>query len=216
MKALTDKPDAFSSGFAPLQSMMKSLFLRKTHLWPRFQVTVTENLAQSDGHVVELRQPMTEAMETIQQNLVQCMEETLQELRRANPTLDFEDFTIENSFFKSFDALVRRQLDPIWHRVSAGSKQLVGDLKVLRQLLSYLTTYDCVSFYSFIETIIAANTSIENKQVKQSQWLFLESGSKAIQVSLLESLLTFFFSCISKRRQESVFMSSMVIQNMIL
>ncbi|OBZ86984.1 DNA repair protein rad16 [Choanephora cucurbitarum] len=183
LKALTDKPDAFSSGFAPLQSMMKSLFLRKTHLWPRFQVTVTENLAQSDGHVVELRQPMTEAMETIQQNLVQCMEETLQELRRANPTLDFEDFTIENSFFKSFDALVRRQLDPIWHRVSAGSKQLVGDLKVLRQLLSYLTTYDCVSFYSFIETIIAANTSIENKQVKQSQWLFLESGSKAIQTA---------------------------------
>ncbi|KAI8372162.1 hypothetical protein BD560DRAFT_369424 [Blakeslea trispora] len=183
LKALTDKPDAFSSGFAPLQSMMKSLFLRKTHLWPRFQVTVTEELSQSDGQVVELRQPMTEAMETIQQNLVQCMEETLQELRRANPTLDFEDFTIENSFFKSFDAVVRRQLDPIWHRVSATSKQLVGDLKVLRQLLGYLTTYDCVSFYSFIETIIAANTSYENKQVKQSQWLFLESGSKAISTA---------------------------------
>ncbi|RCH96468.1 hypothetical protein CU098_009318, partial [Rhizopus stolonifer] len=183
IKAFTDRPDAFSTGFAPLQNVMKSLFLRKVHLWPRFQVLVSDNLSTSDSNIVELRQPMTESMDIIQQNLVQCMEETLQELRRANPTIDLEEFTIENSFFKSFDTLVRRQLDPIWHRVSSASKQLVGDLKVLRQLLGYLTTYDCVSFYSFIETIIAANTSVNGKQVKQSQWLFLEAGSKAISTA---------------------------------
>lgn len=114
---------------------MKSLFLRKAHLWPRFQLVVSENLSQTSNDVIELRQPMTEAMEVIQQSLVQCMEETLTELKRANPTVDVGEFQIENSFFKSFDAIIRGQLDPIWHKVSSASKQLVGDLKVLRELL---------------------------------------------------------------------------------
>lgn len=135
IKAFSDRPEAFVTGFAPLQNTMKSLFLRKVHLWPRFQVTVTEDLAKTNDNVIELRQPMSESMDVIQQSLVQCMEETLAELRRANPQIDVGELTIENSFFKSFDAIVRRQLDPIWHRVSSASKQLVGDLKILRQLL---------------------------------------------------------------------------------
>lgn len=49
-------------------------------------------------------------------------------------------------------------------------------------LCRYLTTYDCVSFYSFIETVIAANTPQEGRQMRQSQWLFLESGNRAIEV----------------------------------
>jgi DNA excision repair protein ERCC-4 len=123
------------TGFAPLQNTMKSLFLRKVHLWPRFQLVVSENLSQTSNDVIELLQPMTKSLELIQQNLVQCMEETLMELKRANPTVDVGEFQIENSFFRSFDAIVRRQLDPIWHRVSPASKQLVGDLQILRKLL---------------------------------------------------------------------------------
>ncbi|KAL7330954.1 DNA repair protein RAD16, variant 2 [Mucor circinelloides] len=180
IKAFSDRPEAFVTGFAPLQNTMKSLFLRKVHLWPRFQITVTEDLAKTNDNVIELRQPMSESMDIIQQSLVQCMEETLAELKRANAQIDIGEFTIENSFFKSFDAIVRRQLDPIWHRVSSASKQLVGDLKILRQLLGYLTTYDCVSFYSFIETVIAANTAQDGKQIKQSQWLLYEAGNRAI------------------------------------
>lgn len=96
--------------------------------------------------------------------------------------MDVEDFTIENSFFKSFHTIVRRQLDPVWHRVSPATKQLVSDLGVLQELLNYLTQYDCVSFYSFIETIIASNTSKDGRQVRQSQWLFLDAADKAISV----------------------------------
>lgn len=111
------------------------MFLRKVHLWPRFQVTVSDNLSQTNNDVIELRQPLSESLEIIQQSLVQCMEDTLSELRRSNPTIDVGEIKIENSFFKSFDTIVRRQLDPIWHQVSSASKQLVGDLKILRQLL---------------------------------------------------------------------------------
>lgn len=48
--------------------------------------------------------------------------------------LDIEDFTVENALFRSFDALVRRQLDPVWHKVGAKTKGLVGDLTDLRML----------------------------------------------------------------------------------
>lgn len=45
---------------------------------------------------------------------------------------------MENGLFKSFDEIVRRQLDPIWHTLGKKTKQLVSDLKTLRKLLDYL------------------------------------------------------------------------------
>lgn len=43
--------------------------------------------------------------------------------------------------------------------------------------------YDCVSFYSFIETVITANTPQDGKQIRQSQWLFLEAGNRVIETA---------------------------------
>lgn len=197
IKAFSDRPESFVSGFAPLQNTMKALFLRRVHLWPRFQLVVSENLTTAvNGDVIELRQPMTESMDLIQQSLVECMEATLSELRRMNPQLDVGEF--EHAFFKSFDVIVRRQLDPVWHRLSPTSKQLVDDLKTLRQLLGYLTAYDCVTFYSFMETIIAANAPSDARQTRHSQWLFLDAGNRAVSVSLLYT---------SKEKREQVLKS---------
>jgi DNA excision repair protein ERCC-4 len=216
IKAFSDRPESFVTGFAPLQNTMKALFLRKVHLWPRFQLTVSENLSKVDGNVVELRQPMTEAMDTIQQCLVECMEATLAELRRTNPHVDVGEFTIENSFFKSFDVIVRRQLDPMWHRLSPASKQLVDDLKILRQLLGYLTAYDCVTFYSFMETVIAANAPSDIRQTRQSQWLFTDAGNRAVAVSCVFFIFFLLLMIIppSKRKPESESILKRVILNM--
>lgn len=49
--------------------------------------------------------------------------------------LDLDDLTVDNAYFKSFDAVVRRQLDPVWHQVGPRTKQLVSDLATLRRLL---------------------------------------------------------------------------------
>lgn len=216
IKAFSDRPESFVTGFAPLQNTMKALFLRKVHLWPRFQLTVSENLSKVDGNVIELRQPMTEAMDTIQQCLVECMEATLAELRRTNPHVDVGEFTIENSFFKSFDVIVRRQLDPMWHRLSPASKQLVDDLKILRQLLGYLTAYDCVTFYSFMETVIAANAPNDIRQTRQSQWLFTDAGNRAVAVSCVFFIFFLLLMIIpsSKRKPESESILKRVILNM--
>lgn len=50
--------------------------------------------------------------------------------------LDLDDLTVESAYFKSFDAVVRRQLDPVWHKVGPRTKQLVSDLATLRRLLT--------------------------------------------------------------------------------
>jgi DNA excision repair protein ERCC-4 len=93
-------------------------------------------------------------MKEIHGGLVQCMSMTLAELKRSNTTvrffiflsrfqafiflkLDLEDLNVENAYFRSFDAIVRRQLDPVWHKVGPRTKQLVSDLATLRRLLSY-------------------------------------------------------------------------------
>jgi DNA excision repair protein ERCC-4 len=52
---------------------------------------------------------------------------------------------VENALFKSFDTIVRMQLEPIWHKTSKRTRALVTDLQTLRKLLSYLVSYDCVS-----------------------------------------------------------------------
>ena len=55
--------------------------------------------------------------------------------------------------------IVRRMLDPVWHKVGPRTKQLVSDLATLRRLLTYLLTYDALAFHAYLETLIAANTT---------------------------------------------------------
>ncbi|KAI9014547.1 hypothetical protein CLU79DRAFT_766326 [Phycomyces nitens] len=180
IKAFSDNPFPFVSRFAPLQTTLKSLRLRKVQLWPRFQVLVADNLSTTEVDVIELRQPMSPLMEVIQKGLIECLEATLMELRRQNPTLDVQEVTIENSFFRMFDVLIRRQLSHIWHTVSASSKQLIEDLGNLRRLLVYLTEYDAVSFYGILETIVDCGTPSKDGQQQFSKWLLLNSANVAI------------------------------------
>ncbi|KAG9063825.1 hypothetical protein KI688_003937 [Linnemannia hyalina] len=150
IKAFSDQPETLSTGFATLEKTLKLLYLRKVNLWPR--------LESHTADVIEIRQPMTKAMKTIQAAIINCMDICLQELRRSSSAIeiDIDDFTVEKALFKSFDVIIRRQLDPIWHRVSHKTKQLVSDLKTLRSLLGYLVSYDSVNFNLYLETLLAS------------------------------------------------------------
>ncbi|KAG0301963.1 hypothetical protein BGZ98_007898 [Dissophora globulifera] len=175
IKAFSDQPEAFSVGFATLEKTLKLLYLRKVNLWPRFHVTVTESLESHAADVIEIRQPMTKSMKTIQAAIIDCMDACLQELRRSSSAIeiDVDDFTVEKALFKSFDVIIRRQLDPVWHRVSAKTKQLVGDLKTLRNLLGYLVSYDSVNFNLYLETMLATHNPNHG-----SYWLLTDAADK--------------------------------------
>ena len=118
--------------------MMRNLFLRKPSLWPRFHVTIAKSLeGRKKAEVIELEVSMTEAMTDIQNAVLECVEVSIGELKKGNTGLEMDDWTVDSALFKSFDTIVRRQLDPVWHRLSWKTRQIASDLTVLRGILRY-------------------------------------------------------------------------------
>ncbi|KAI4327200.1 hypothetical protein L6164_019689 [Bauhinia variegata] len=170
IRAFSDKPHAMVSGFAKAERTMKCLYVRKLHLWPRFQVCVSQELEKEPPVVVDIRVPMTKYMMGIQKAIIEVMDACLKEMRKTNK-VDVEDLTVENGLFKSFDEIVRRQLDPIWHTLGKKTKQLVSDLKTLRKLLDYLVRYDAVTYLRYLDTLRISESF-------RSVWIFAEASYK--------------------------------------
>lgn len=136
LKAFSDTPEPFTTGFSPLANMMKNLFLQKPALFPRFHVTVAKSLeGRKKAEVIELEVPMTDAMRDIQNAVLECVEVSISELKKGNTGIQMDDWTLESALQKNFDAIVRRQLDPVWHRTSFKTRQVVRDLGLLRTIL---------------------------------------------------------------------------------
>ncbi|KAF8473902.1 DNA repair protein-like protein RAD1 [Kalaharituber pfeilii] len=178
IKAFSDNPEPFTTGFSPLATMMRNLFVRRSMLWPRFHVTVSKSLEARKPEVIELEVSMTDSMRDIQTAVLECIEVSISELRRSNSQhLELEDWTLDSALHKSFDVIIRRQLDPVWHRVSYKTRQIVADLTVLRGILHSLLTYDCVSFHRYLETIMAANAPPPGStRQTESPWLYLDAA----------------------------------------
>ncbi|KAF8168566.1 hypothetical protein B0H34DRAFT_646899 [Crassisporium funariophilum] len=185
VKAFTDQPEHITSGLSPLKNIMKELQLRTVHIYPRFHEDIKKSLERRRADVVELSQHLTEPMAEIHHAIIQCMSTTLSELKRSNTTLDLDDFNVENAYFRSFDVVVRRQLDSVWHKVGPKTKQLVNDLGTLRRLLYYLLTYDALQFHAYLETLIASNTVTTAGGAKQHQspWMLTDAANVVFQAA---------------------------------
>ncbi|KAK5065336.1 hypothetical protein LTR84_001174 [Exophiala bonariae] len=179
LKAFSDAPEPLTSSYAPLASMMRNLFLRKPSLWPRFHVSIAQSLeGKKKADVIELEVPMTEAMQTIQTAVMECVEASIGELKKANSGLEMDDWTLDSALHQNFDAIVRRQLDPVWHRVSYRTKQIANDLTVLRSILHSLLSYDSVSLLKYLDTVLATHSPPPGStRQNQSPWLFLDAAS---------------------------------------
>ncbi|OCL02634.1 DNA repair protein [Glonium stellatum] len=178
LKAFSDSPEPFTTGFSPLANMMKNLFLQKPSLYPRFHVTVAKSLeGRKKAEVIELEVPMTEGMKDIQNAVLECVTVSISELKKGNTGLDMEDWTVDSALHKNFDAIVRRQLDPVWHRTSFRTRQIVRDLSLLRTILHALLTYDAVNFNRYLDTVLAASQPPPGStRMNQSPWLFLDAA----------------------------------------
>ncbi|CAK7266878.1 DNA repair protein RAD16 [Sporothrix epigloea] len=178
LKAFSDNPETFATGFAPLATTMCNLFLHKASLWPRFHVTVASALeGKKRAEVVEFEVPMTDSMRDIQNAILECVEVSIHELKKSNTGLDMDDWNLDSALLKNFDVMVRRQLDPNWHRVSWKTKQIVGDLTVLRGMLQSIVECDAVAFLQRLDTIHAAHSPPPGStRQTQSPWLFLDAA----------------------------------------
>lgn len=172
IKAFSENPLCFTSGFCQVERVMRSLFVRKLFLWPRFHASVVAFLEKHKIDVVELHLQMTEAMTACQTALLDLIDACVKELKHSNPVLDTEEISVEFAITKNFDKLLRMQLDPIGHQLSFKTKQIVADLKTLRLVLEFLTQYDCVNFYSMVNSL----KSSEKAFGSNAGWLFMDSA----------------------------------------
>lgn len=178
LKAFSDQPEPFTVGFQPLTTILRNLFLRKPILYPRFHVTVGKSVeGKRKAEVIELEVPMTDSMREIQNAVMACVEVSIAELKKSNPGLEMDDWNIDSALHRSFDSIVRRQLDPVWHRTSFRTRQIVNDLSRLRTILQGLLTYDAVSFNKYLDTVLAASSPPPGStRQSQSPWLFLDAA----------------------------------------
>lgn len=138
-------------------------------------MSIATALEETPPHVVDLRVPLTSSMHGINAAILEVMDACLKELRKTNK-LDVEDLTLENGLFKSFDEIVRRQLDPIWHTLGRKIKQLVSDLKTLRKLADYILRYDAVTFLKYLDTLRASEDV-------RSVWIFANPTHKIFDLA---------------------------------
>ena len=185
LKAFSDTPEPFITGFAPLAGMLRNLFLKKPSLWPRFHVTVAQSLeGKKKAEVIEFGVPMSDSMLAIQNAVLECVEVSISELKKANAGLEMDDWTLDSALHRNFDTIIRRQLDPVWHRISWRTKQIASDLTVLRDILRFLLSYDAVSLLKHLDTILAAHSPPPGStRQNQSPWLFLDAANTIFQTA---------------------------------
>ncbi|EEB07471.2 DNA repair endonuclease XPF [Schizosaccharomyces japonicus yFS275] len=183
IKAFTDEPERLTMGINALSGCLRCLFLKHVSIFPRFHVHVAEALENSPAAVVEFNVEATESQKSMQTCIITCIESTIKELRRINSAhLDMEQWTVDSLLHRSFDIIIRRQLDPLWHRLSSKTKTLVSDLTTLRSLLTSLISYDCISFLKLLDTVILSAGG-RNPMQNQSPWLLLEPANTLINLA---------------------------------
>ena len=168
VRAITDRPGDLTKGFNSVERCLKALMVTTIHLWPRFHLRVKEDLDVAPPDVVELRQPLSENVLKIQEAIVSVMDSCLQELKKSR-FIDTSDLTLENGLFKSFDLILQRQLDQVWHVAPRRLKQIVYDLKTLRSIAAALLKYDSVTFLKYLHICRASES-------KECMWLFTDAA----------------------------------------
>lgn len=140
VRALSDRPLALAADFGRADKVLKALFVRALHLWPRFQAQARADLEAAPPEVVELALPLSAAARLIYDAISQLMDACVREIRKTNK-IDATDLTVEAGLFRAFDETIRRQLNPIWHTVGARTKQVERERRGGRKRETYNTVY---------------------------------------------------------------------------
>ena len=167
VRAFSDRPGELCRGFSAPEKVLKALLLRHMFLWPRFHMAVTNALAAHAPEVVELSQPLSASIRLIQEAILEVMLACLGELKRSR-YVNTADLTLEAGLFRSFDRMLSRQLDPVWHNVPRRLRQAVHDLRTLRGLSQCLLRYDAVTFLRYLELLRAGES-------REALWLFADA-----------------------------------------
>ena len=88
---LSDCSDSFVGEFFQVDHVMKCLFARHLHLWPRFHAAVKDILDTVKPDVREIHVRLSVLMEQIQFSLIDLIKLTLEELGKKVPSISSFD-----------------------------------------------------------------------------------------------------------------------------
>jgi DNA excision repair protein ERCC-4 len=181
VKAFSDNPDSLMSGFANVDKILKSLFVRRLYLYPRFRTCVIDELEQRPPIVEEMHQQLSPSMQAMQAAIATAVKSCIREIKRSTNVIEWADtqLTLENCVTTNFDFTISRQLENYWHLMKPATKQLVHDLKQLRMLFHYLLQYDCIAFYRLIQNIKSMGASARFP----SLWLLTPAAERLFTVA---------------------------------
>ncbi|KAK4537449.1 hypothetical protein CDCA_CDCA12G3474 [Cyanidium caldarium] len=187
--AFSDEAEALCRGFHQVERLMRLLGVERLYLYPRFHMDVVASLpapagstTDTDGHassgveVIELHQPLTSMMRSIQDDLMLCLRTCIAELRRSHPSLDVEDSALDAALHRPLASSFRQQLMPLWHRLGSRTRQLIHDVYILQRLLMALLEYDGVTFWELLETLRATEGT-------DSFWMMTEAAQRVFAVA---------------------------------
>eukprot|EP00923_Selenidium_pygospionis_P047630 GHVN01082229.1.p1 GENE.GHVN01082229.1~~GHVN01082229.1.p1 ORF type:complete len:513 (+),score=127.79 GHVN01082229.1:173-1540(+) len=161
VKAVSDRPDMLTRGFAAMEKIMRHLGIRHVHLFPRFHQLVEESFSNTYGcqpTTSEVGAEMTSLSAQIQLAILKLIEKGLVQLEKnCGSHVDLHRLTSTESLFSALDVQLRDILDPVWHKLNDRTRKHVTDLSAIRKLLAHLHRYDCVQFYSILENMKIAD-----------------------------------------------------------
>ncbi|XP_035780009.1 DNA repair endonuclease XPF-like [Anopheles albimanus] len=178
IKAFSRNVEAFTYGYGHVEKVMRNLFVKELLIWPRFHVTIQRSLKPYEPAVVEIQIPMTQSMILLQTNLLDLMNYLVKSVKSLNRFVELQEVTVENCVTKKFHKILQAQLDTIWHQLSAQTKLIVADLKVLRSLMVSCLYGDSVSFYALLKRYRTKEYALSN-----SGWTIMEAAERVFTVA---------------------------------
>lgn len=95
--------------------------------------------------------------------------------------MNTEDFNLNLSVLGEFDSIIRQHLESDWHRVGFKTKQLLKEIRVLRNILFYSLDYDAVTFYNFLKVQVEEAQGLTHNS--SAYWLLSDSANVLVEVA---------------------------------
>lgn len=187
INAFSQNAPALARGFHPAEKLMRSLYIARLSLWPRFHVSVKAALAAHPPDLVDLSVSLPYRLSALVNALRSCVTAVLNDLRLATRMVDFSELYRQTPstssstpgrkvLLSNFDDIVRRQIEGGDIRVPTRVRDLVADLTALRQLLTDAFDLNAVAFYQCLVTM-------RHAAERGNNWLVRKEAQKVVQMA---------------------------------
>lgn len=180
IKAFSDDPEGLIRGFSKAEKILKTLRISQLFLYPRFHVEINADLSHSRVEIIEINSTLTQRMRMIQMSILGILESSIGDICKDN-SLNTDDFNVGLSVLGEFDSIIRQHLESDWHRVGFKTKQLLKEIRTLRNILTYSVDYDAVTFYNYLKIQVEEAQGLTYNS--SAYWLLSDSANVLVEVA---------------------------------